>query len=128
MKDDVVYLRHICECIARIEEDVAGGRDAFMTTHMIQDAVLRNLQTLAESTQRLSEATKAKRPDVEWAQIAAFRNVLVHNYLGIDLEAVWGGCAERRPCVERGRPLPACGISVDFIPLGRAAKARPPQA
>ena len=89
MKDDSVYLEHIRECIARIEEDVAGGREAFMASHMVQDAVLRNLQTLAESTQRLSEMTKAKRPDVEWVQIAAFRNVLVHNYLGIDLDAIW---------------------------------------
>ena len=56
---------------------------------MVQDAVLRNLQTLAEATQGLSEETKAGHPQVEWRRIAAFRNVLVHNYLGIDLEAIW---------------------------------------
>lgn len=56
---------------------------------MVQDAVVRNLQTLAESTQRLSASLKATEPDVPWDSIAGFRNVLVHNYLGIDLESVW---------------------------------------
>lgn len=89
MKDDIVYLRHVSECICRTEEDVAGGRDTFLGSHMVQDAVLRNPQTLAEATQRLSEEAKAGRPQVEWRRIAALRSVLVHNYLGIDLEVIW---------------------------------------
>jgi uncharacterized protein with HEPN domain len=60
-----------------------------MVSHTEQDAVLRNLQTMTESTRRLSESLKAAHPEVEWARIAAFRNVLVHDYLGIDLERVW---------------------------------------
>jgi uncharacterized protein with HEPN domain len=89
MKDDTVFLRHISEMIRRIEENARDGKDAFMASHTLQDAVLRNLQTMSESTQRLSEDLKATRPDVEWAKIAAFRNVLVHGYLGIDLERIW---------------------------------------
>ncbi|MFZ2146298.1 MAG: DUF86 domain-containing protein [Sedimentisphaerales bacterium] len=89
MKDDTVYLRHILECIRRIEENVAGGRDRFLSSHNLQDAVLRNLQTTAESSQRLSDDLKETHPEVEWLRIAAFRNVLVHDYLGIDLERVW---------------------------------------
>ena len=89
MKDDRVYLRHIQECIRRIEEDVADGREQFLESHTLQDAVLRNLQTMAESTQRISDDLKATHPDVEWHRIAAFRNVLVHDYLGIDVERVW---------------------------------------
>ena len=85
MKDDAVYLRHIRECIRRIED----GRVRFMASHMVRDAVLRNLQTMAESTQRLSDAAKTDRPDVDWRRIAAFRNVLAHDYLGVDLEAIW---------------------------------------
>jgi len=56
---------------------------------MIQDAVLRNLHTLSESTQRLSDALKVHYPEVDWTSIAAFRNVVVHDYLGIDLPRVW---------------------------------------
>jgi len=89
MKDDTVYLRHILECIRRIEENVAGGRERFLSSHTLQDAVLRNLQTMAESSQRLSDDSKETHSEVEWLRIAAFRNVLVHDYLGIDMEQVW---------------------------------------
>jgi len=60
MKDDTVYLRHIQECVRRIEENVASGREEFMASHTLQDAVLRNLQTMAESTQRLSDDLNPK--------------------------------------------------------------------
>ena len=89
MKDVAVYLRHILECISRIEENTAEGKGRFMDSHTLQDAVLRNLQTMAESTQRLSDNLKATQPKIEWDRIAAFRNVLVHDYLGIDLEIIW---------------------------------------
>lgn len=89
MKDDSVYLNHIGNCIARIQENTAQGYEEFIASHTLQDAVLRNLQVLAESTQHLSETVKAMQPAVEWAEIGAFRNVLVHDYLGIDLDAIW---------------------------------------
>ena len=89
MKSDTVYLRHIEDCIRRIEENVAEGKDQFIASHTLQDAVLRNLQTLSESTQRLSDELKDAHPEIEWPRIAAFRNVLVHDYLGIDIERVW---------------------------------------
>jgi uncharacterized protein with HEPN domain len=101
MKDDAVYLRHIRECIRRIEENVAGGRDKFIASHTIQDAVLRNLQTMAEASQRLSDPVKATRPEVEWRTIAAFRNVLVHDYLGVDLEQIWGITQRDIPALKR---------------------------
>jgi uncharacterized protein with HEPN domain len=89
MRDDAVYLRHIAECVHRIEDNVASGKAEFLDSHTIQDATLRNLQTMSEATQRLSDAAKLMQPAVEWSKISAFRNVLVHNYLGIDLELIW---------------------------------------
>ena len=89
MKDDGFYLRYILECIRRIEEDTASGPAAFRASRTAQDAVVRNLQVLAESTQRLSDSLKLRWPQVEWARIAAFRNVLVHDYLGLDMERIW---------------------------------------
>ena len=89
MKDDRLYLIHILECIARIEEYVSGGEDSFTESSLVQDAVLRNLQTLAESTQRLTDTLKSEHSEVDWRRIAGFRNVLVHNYLGVDIPQVW---------------------------------------
>ncbi len=88
-RDDTVYIEHMLESIRRIEVNVSGGQEAFLASHTLQDAVLRNLQTLAESSQRLSETVKRTQPQIPWREIAAFRNVLVHNYLGIDLDTVW---------------------------------------
>ena len=90
MREDRVYLQHIAECIRRIEENTNKGQEEFLQSHTLQDAVLRNLQTMSEATQRLSDNSKSKYPQIEWSRIAAFRNVLVHNYLGIDLEIIWG--------------------------------------
>ena len=89
MKDDIAYLQHIQECIRRIEDNTVAGRNNFMSSYTLQDAVLRNLQTLAESAQRLSENLRAAHPEIEWRRIAAFRNILVHDYLGIDIEKIW---------------------------------------
>ena len=89
MKDDVVYLQHILEAIRRVEENTSGGREAFLASHTHQDAVLRNLQTMAEATQRLSPAARERHPSVDWRALSGFRNVLVHNYLGIDLLQIW---------------------------------------
>jgi uncharacterized protein with HEPN domain len=89
LKDNSVYLRHILECIRRIAEDTAAGIEAFRESRTLQDAVLRNLQVLAESSQRLSSESKDASPQVEWKRIAAFRNVLVHDYLGVDLDRIW---------------------------------------
>lgn len=65
------------------------GSAAFDASHTIQDAVIRNLQVMAESTQRLFDELKAAHPENQWAGIARFRNLLVHDYFGVDLHVVW---------------------------------------
>jgi uncharacterized protein with HEPN domain len=65
VKDERLYLIHIRECIARIEQYTAEGREAFFADTKTQDAVMRNLQTLAEATQRLSGDLKAAYPEVD---------------------------------------------------------------
>jgi uncharacterized protein with HEPN domain len=67
----------------------------------IQDGVIRNLQTLAESGQRLSEAIKDTYPEVDWKGLAGFRNVLVHDYLGVDLELVYRAVEQDVPRLKR---------------------------
>ena len=91
MTDNRTYLEYISDCIKRIEQYTAAGKEAFLTDSMLQDATLRRLQTLAESTQRLSEDLKARATEIDWRSISNFRNILVHDYLGkIDLDVIWG--------------------------------------
>jgi uncharacterized protein with HEPN domain len=86
VKDDKLYLIHIQECIGRIKRYTASGRQVFLADTLVQDGVLQNLHTLAESTQRLSDELKATQAEIVWAAIGAFRNVIVHNYLRLDLD------------------------------------------
>jgi uncharacterized protein with HEPN domain len=102
MKDDTLYLIHISECLQRIEDYVGNyNRDNFLTSPMVQDAVIRNLQVMAESTQRLSDELKSIHPEVDWYRIAGFRNILVHDYLGVDLEVVWQVIVKDLPDLKR---------------------------
>ncbi len=86
---DRVLLTHIAECIDRVRGYTRGERGVFFGSLMVQDAVMRNLQTLAESSQRLSDALKDSEPTIPWREIAGFRNVLTHGYLAVDAEVVW---------------------------------------
>ncbi|MDQ2808966.1 MAG: DUF86 domain-containing protein [Chloroflexota bacterium] len=97
MKDDRFYLIYITECIDRIQQYTVDGKDYFLADAKTQDAVLRNLQILSESTQRLSPALKAAHPDVDWRRIAGFRNILVHDYLGINHLRVWDVIEQNLP-------------------------------
>jgi uncharacterized protein with HEPN domain len=91
--DDRLYLIHIRECIDRIRRYTAAGRNLFLADSMIQDAVLRNLQVLAESTLHLSQALRDSQPQIDWRSIRGFRNVVVHDYLGLDMARVWEAVA-----------------------------------
>jgi uncharacterized protein with HEPN domain len=66
-----------------------GGKDFFFADTKTQDAVMRNLQILAESTQRLSHSLRELHPEVDWRNISGFRNVAVHEYLRIDVVRIW---------------------------------------
>lgn len=89
MKDDQLYLIHIADCIRRIESYTAGGRDDFMQSEMAQDAVVRNFEIIGEAAKHVSETLRRGHPDVPWRRISGFRDVLIHDYVGVDLDEVW---------------------------------------
>jgi uncharacterized protein with HEPN domain len=86
---DRVLLAHMRDCLDRILEYTNAERSRFDASRLVQDAVIRNLQTLAESSQRLSREIKGTEPQIPWRELAGFRNLIVHGYLGVDLGAVW---------------------------------------
>ena len=100
MKDDRLYLIHIKECIERVIMYTEEGKDVFFADIKTQDAVMRNLQILAESTQRLSDSLKGRYPEVDWRNISGFRNVAVHEYLSIDLKMIWDIVEQDLPVLE----------------------------
>lgn len=99
---DLIYIEHILECIGRIEQYTGGNRERFFSDRMLQDAVLRVLQVMAESSQRLSSETRSACEQIDWRGIAGFRNILVHDYLGgIDLTLVWQVIDQELPALKK---------------------------
>ena len=101
MKSQRAYVQHVIECIGRIAEDSAPGRDAVFASRTLQDAIVRNLQVLCESTQRIDEPHKERHPEINWTSIAGMRNVLVHDYFEVDFETVWDVVVRDLPPLEK---------------------------
>ena len=75
------------ECIESTGNYYSSGDDE--RDDRTLDAILRRLQVLTESSKRVSEELKAANPHVSWREPAAFRNVVVHDYLGLRTERIW---------------------------------------
>jgi uncharacterized protein with HEPN domain len=97
VRDNRLYLSNIKECIERIESYTSEGREAFMQTPMIQDAVIRNFEIIGEATKRLSAELRISYPKIQWQQIAGFRDVLIHDYLKVNLNLIWGVVEKNLP-------------------------------
>jgi uncharacterized protein with HEPN domain len=89
MKNDLVYLQHMLDAIQKIESYAAVGFDTFMSASHWQDAIIRQLEILGEATKRLSPELRSQHDNVPWRRIAGLRDVLIHDYMGVDLVAVW---------------------------------------
>ena len=101
MRDELVYLKHVREAIARVESYTARGRKAFFQNTMVQDAVIRNLEVIGEAVKNLSSDFRRRHPEIPWRSITALRNVLIHEYFGVDLEIVWRVVQRRVPMLKR---------------------------
>jgi len=100
--DDALYLAYVSEAATLIERSAGRrGREALTTDEELRDATIYRLQTLAESTQRLSPDLKAAHPEIPWADIAGLRNRLVHGYLGVNLDIVWDIVERELPALGR---------------------------
>jgi uncharacterized protein with HEPN domain len=97
MKSERVYLVHVLDCIARIERYTEGGRAAFMADPMMQDAVLRNIEVIGEAANNLPTEFRRLHSEVDWRRAIALRNVLIHNYMGVNIGRVWSDVSSTIP-------------------------------
>ena len=89
MNKDRLYLESIRDCLERIAEYTSGGEQEFLASRLIQDGVVRNLEVIGEATKNLSIELRETNPAIPWRQIAGMRDVLIHDYLKVNLSRVW---------------------------------------
>ncbi len=97
MKDDRLYLHHMLERCQRISRFIASGRERFMASEELQDAVIRNVEVIGEAAKRVSADARGRLATLDWRAICGMRDVLIHDYIGVDLDEVWNVASSRIP-------------------------------
>ncbi len=80
----------ILDAIKKIESYSIGiDFEKFKGSQLLQDAVVRNLEIIGEAAKRISPEIRNSYPDVDWKKISGLRDILIHEYFGIDIEIIW---------------------------------------
>jgi uncharacterized protein with HEPN domain len=97
VKDDRLYLIQMLERAERIFDYTAAGREEFLRDPKTQDAVLRSFEVMGEAAKRVPQSIRDRSLEIPWRRLAGFRDVLIHQYEGVDLEEVWKRVEEDLP-------------------------------
>ena len=100
MKSDHLHLDFIARGMQQIETYTAGREDP-LSEPLIRDAVLRNLQIIAQAAISLTEEFKARHPSIDWRGLRAFRNILVHDYMEVDITLVYRALERSLPILRQ---------------------------
>lgn len=89
-KDYSIYIKDILESINYIEMYINGiSQESFMNDIEKQDAVLRRLEIIGEAAARISETIRINNPVVPWKKVIGLRNIIIHNYMEVDMKIIW---------------------------------------
>ena len=84
------YLGHVVLAMDTIAEYVAGmTADSFYADRKTQDAVVRNCEIIGEAMKHVPDDYRRAHPEVDWRGLAGLRDVLIHQYFGVDYYVVW---------------------------------------
>ena len=89
MRSDADRLGDILDATAKIAERITESFDAFQGDEVLQVWVIHHLQVIGEAARGVSRSLKDRHPEVPWPEIVALRNILVHEYFGLNMHQVW---------------------------------------
>lgn len=101
-RDSKVYLEDILEATRKIMLYTSSlSKAEFLEDEKTIDAVVRNLEVIGEAVKQLPEDLRAQYSAVEWKKIAGLRDILIHEYFGLDTEIVWDIVQNKVPALDR---------------------------
>jgi uncharacterized protein with HEPN domain len=98
MSNDRVYLMHIRDSLREVQTFIRGeSYESFLKNRMVQNAVMRSFEVVGEAARLISSELRESHPKVPWCLMSDFRNKLIHDYFGLDLEVIWRTATEDTP-------------------------------
>jgi uncharacterized protein with HEPN domain len=97
-KEPLIFIGHILECIELVEKYLKGKtKNNFLKSKQLQDSVIRRIEIIGEAVKNIPGSVKNDYPKIPWKEIAGMRDMLVHEYFGVDLELTWAVVKENIP-------------------------------
>lgn len=87
---DQVLVQHIHDSISAVFDFIKDiDLPQFLENDLVASAVIKKFEVIGEASNRLSLEFKSAHPSIPWQDIIGMRNILIHDYMGVDLESVW---------------------------------------
>ena len=101
-QDYSIYINDILKCIKKIKRYIKSlDFDSFILDEIIYDAVIRNLEIIGEASNKIPKSIQKNYDHIEWRKISGLRNILIHNYSGIDDDIIWDVIKKKLPVLEK---------------------------
>ena len=96
-----IIIEDILESIENIEEYTQGmTEDEFLSQKIVKDAVVRNLEIIGEAAKNIPDSVRKEHPEIEWKEIVGLRNIIIHQYFGVDYLIIWSVVEKELPTLK----------------------------